>query len=129
MIMEDNKTITMPLSEYRRMEEQIAEMKLKISARREDKESFLREVIGMHTIDIFMFINKRKPYCKTLWQAFRYDFEEWILTERHLNEEISALKKTNSCIDSENQELKCKITKLEKELSKYKQKKWWELWK
>lgn len=84
--MEDNKTVTMPLSEYRRMEEIVANYK-------NCEKKIYKEAIDLYEKSLK---DLREGYDKYYDKAYQYGK---------------------------------RIDELEKELAKYKQKKWWQIWK
>lgn len=148
---EDNKTVTMPLSEYRRMEERLASKDLSETEIRKriedalvksmnDKKDFLENVIGLDEFDINVIINREKPHCKTLWDAFQFGLEEYRLELNKSKDANVELIKMNTQLERENKELKEKIGNNGTEVNelansiiglsdKGNKKKWYQFWK
>lgn len=148
---EYNKTVTMPLSEYRRMEERLAskdlseiEIKKRIEdalvKSRNDKKDFLVNVIGLDEFEINVIINQTRPHCKTLWEAFQFRLEECRLELNKSKDANVELIKMNTQLERENKELKEKIGNKGTEANeladsiirlsdKENKKKWYQFWK
>lgn len=96
---EDNKTVTMPLSEYRRMEEAISNMKLQNEISQSERSEYENKISEL----------------EKMTEHLRHSYIDVLVERCGFRDEISNLKE--------------EIANLEEELSKYKEKKWYQFWK
>lgn len=96
---EDNKTVTMPLSEYRRMEETISNVKLQNEVSQSERLEYENKISELEKIV----------------EHLKNSYVDVLVERCGFRDEIYNLKE--------------EIATLQEELSKYKTKKWYQFWK
>lgn len=114
---EDNKTVTIPLSEYRHMEEIVAnhrlQQRMSFNANQEvikEAYSTWSKLTGWNITDLICFVHQHECH------GSLKDYIEKIIIDK-------------KCLEKEVECLEVCVADLEKELQKYKTKKWWQIWK